>query len=258
MPYTPETLVELEIKYQGVSQELKGLTERLLTKLAPKLSNERAQEYLNHGVCRRLRVIERCIQSIFLIFPPDRKNLLGRDELADVQINLHAFVINLYGVIDNFAWVFVFEHGLKDKIGRRTSVGLFHKDTQVFLPQPLVEYLSEDVTIKWDEAYVKNYRDALAHRIPLYVPPYILSKKNGERWKELDAKIAACIKNHEFEELEVLKLERDSLGLVCDMFSHSFSEAESRSIYIHPQLLSDSATILQMGAVYVEHFAARG
>jgi hypothetical protein len=33
--------------------------------------------------------------------------------LADVQINLHAFVMNLYGIYDNWAWAYVLRHDLE-------------------------------------------------------------------------------------------------------------------------------------------------
>ena len=83
-----------------------------LLKLSGNLRQEKAKEYLFHGAVRRLRVIYRCINNIFTIFPLERATLLNRDELDDVMINLHAFFVNIFGILDNLAWVFIHEKQL--------------------------------------------------------------------------------------------------------------------------------------------------
>lgn len=75
----------------------------------------------------------------------------------------------MYGCVDNLAWVWVYENGLNGKI-RRNSVGLRakHKEVRSTLSVGFQDYL-----VKLDPwlDYIIEYRDALAHRIPLYVPP---------------------------------------------------------------------------------------
>lgn len=257
MPYTDETLRHLEVEYGKVTGSLRKLVERFLIEVSPKLTNPRAKEYLEHGVCRRIRVLERSIERIYEIFPPDRKEKLTRDELSDVQIYLHAFVINLFGLLDNLAWVYVIEHELEAEVGGYKGVGLYAKGTQSILPPDLKAFVDLDSTKNWYEEYVKNYRDALAHRIPLYVPPLIVTDAEAARWRELDSRIWECIQNHEFEALEDLKGEEAALGIVCDMFSHSLSESESKTLYIHPQLLVDGATVLELCEVYLSNIWKR-
>jgi hypothetical protein len=257
VPYTDERLKHFENEYEKVTSGLRKLIEVFLTKISPKLKNQRAKEYLEHGVCRRIRVLERSIERIYEIFPPSRKDKLTRDELADVQIYLHAFVINLFGILDNLAWVYVLEHNLEAEIGGRKGVGLYAKGTQSILPLNLKAYINLDSTKEWHEKYVKNYRDALAHRIPLYVPPLIVTDAEAAKWKELDGHTWECIRNHEFEALEDLEREKESLGVVCDMFSHSLSESESKTVYIHPQILVDGATVLELCGVYSDNFWKR-
>lgn len=254
MPYTEEMLKHLESECEKVTFGLRKLVERFLTEISPKLKIPRAKEYLEHGVCRRIRVLERSIERIYEIFPPNRKNKLTRDELSDVQIYLHAFVINLFGILDNLAWVYVLEHNLEAEVGGHMGVGLYAKGTQNILPPDLKAYINLDSTKEWYEKYVKNYRDALAHRIPLYVPPLIVTEVEAAKWMELDGRIWECIQNQEFEALEDLKREEADLGIVCDMFSHSLSESESKTVYIHPQLLVDGATILELCDLYLADF----
>jgi hypothetical protein len=50
-------------------------------------------------------VLAQCIINIYRLFPPNLERPLSREALSDVQINLHAYVINLWGVFDNWAWI---------------------------------------------------------------------------------------------------------------------------------------------------------
>jgi hypothetical protein len=84
-------------------EELEDLWLSLARDFAPSLTVERAQEYVGHGVCRRLKTIRRCIENIFEIFPIARKELLSEEERSDLVINLQAFIINIYGLQDNLA-----------------------------------------------------------------------------------------------------------------------------------------------------------
>jgi hypothetical protein len=54
----------------------------------------------------------------------------NRNVLHDAQINIQAFIANVYGCIDNLAWVWVHEGGLEKKIGRM-RVGLREKHTEL-------------------------------------------------------------------------------------------------------------------------------
>jgi hypothetical protein len=65
-----------------------------------------------HGVGRRLKLLGRCVRNVFHLFPPSRTIPLASDDLDEVQISLHAFVMNLYGLFENLAWAFVLRHDL--------------------------------------------------------------------------------------------------------------------------------------------------
>jgi hypothetical protein len=144
--------------------------------------DERAKEYLLNGVGRRLGVLRECLASIFETFPPARSAPLSLAGLYQVQINLHAFVINLSGLFDNLAWAFVLRHGLLEKIGGRKRVGMFLQSTQQVLPVPLATYVTSATMTTWHGSYLKAYRDALAHRIPLYVPPATFTPQEQQRY----------------------------------------------------------------------------
>jgi hypothetical protein len=73
-------------------------------------------------------------------------------------------------------------------VGGPKNVGMFLARTQRFLPTELHAYVTTEPIKFWHRDYLKSYRDALAHRIPLYIPPSVYTKADAQRHKELDAK----------------------------------------------------------------------
>lgn len=251
MKYSQEQAAEIQQGYKEVLQELEALTKSLVRDSPPLLSVKRAQEYLDHGVCRRFRIIQRCIQNIFSVFPPDRTRLLNEQERSDVEINLHAFVINLYGVSDNLAWIYLLENGIALKPSR---VGLFNRETQKYLPPEVRDYLRSKTIKEWHGKYAKDYRDALAHRIPLYVPPWTCTPAQGDRYRELEAMISAEITKHNFAQVEKLTDEQDALRSICRTFLHSFSDDHAfPPVYFHPQVIADARTAMEIVHVVRPH-----
>lgn len=210
---------------------------------------ELAKTYLNHGVGRRLSVMRRSLAEIFDLFPPSRQEPLSHELGTDVQVRLHAFVINLSGVFDNWAWAFVHRHGLLGRLGgRRENVGLFNTRTQRLLPEPLEVFLTSQEISSWQRRYLKGYRDALAHRIPLYIPPATFTRQNEELYNELQREKLRLFQLRDWERLDEVWAQQDAIGSACYQFLHEYSAAEdARPVLLHPQILSDSATVIEFG-----------
>jgi hypothetical protein len=255
MSYTPEQVAQIEREREAVSRELDNLCVNLASEFAKSLTVERAQEYVYHGVCRRLTIIRRCIDNIFSIFPIARTKFLGEEERSDLEINLHAFIINIDGLQDNIAWVYVMEKSLEKVIKRgRLGVGLFNKNTQDHLPAELRAYLGLDKMTSWHKQYAQNYRDALAHRIPLYVPPSTMTPTDVQRYRELDTQIREAMKNRDFERMETLMEEQKTVGSICAAFLHSYSDSDaSLPIYFHPQTIIDAMTVAEIVTMVRRH-----
>lgn len=222
-------------------------------KVADVLKNTSAKEYLFHGVARRLDVVERCVENIYLIFPLRRKKLLCRDELKDVDINLHAFFINIFGLLDNMAWVAVYETNESRKINKN-GIGLYKAETQEFLGDGFKEYLNTDTMKKWHNEYLKNYRDALSHRIPLYVPPKNLNPEQKEQEEGFDQKLRQAIKSQNFNEMNVLQKEMDKIGDPAPFFMHSLSETDNKIVMLHAQVITDFGTVEEIVEKFCEMF----
>jgi len=203
-------------------------------------------------------VIVRSLNNIFRIFPVSRKRKLERDELADVQISMHAFMMNLYGFFENCAWVLWHRDGLREHVKERRDVGLFNAKFQKHLPAALRAHLDLPAMKRWHIEYLKNYRDALAHRIPLYLPPSQMTKEAGERYRQLENAKIELLKAMDVDGFEKAEAEQSALEEPCFMFLHSFAEdAGSRPLYLHPQLLTDAMTLLEFGKVFLEEIETR-
>lgn len=219
--------------------------------MSSRLSNPIAREYLSQGVSRRLKVLERCICNIYCLFPPEKRNLLTKNELTDLSINLHAFFVNISGILDNLAWVFVYEKNLygSAKVGKlgKYDVGLFNKKTLKYLWPKLSDYLKTESMGNWYKEYSKNYRDALAHRIPLYVPPSALNEKEGEKYAQIEEQLQLLDMGNpeELTRYEQLREEQSDLGRPCVLFAHSFRE-KCKQVYFHAQVIADFMTVKEI------------
>jgi hypothetical protein len=163
MHYTDEQQNDLADGYVSAHSDMRDLTLECLRE-ADTTDVAASKEHLCHGAARRFGVMGRAMQSIFELFPVDTDRPLPMESLHDVQIKLHTFVMNVYGVFENFTWAFVLRHNLLPTIGRPVSVSMFKEATRKHLPLAVADHLSSDAMTQWHTDYLKNYRDALAHR----------------------------------------------------------------------------------------------
>src|SRR5262249_6431249 len=133
-----------------------------------------AREYASHGFSRRLSTLARCIDNVFEILPPDRIDPPSSDEISDAMINIQASVFNTSGCVDDLAWIWVKEKAVLKKNGSPLSkfeVGLRKTNVLCSFSTEFQQYLGG--LANWFDQ-LDNFRNALAHRIPLYIPPYVV------------------------------------------------------------------------------------
>src|SRR5688572_3407025 len=124
MYYSENALQQLSEGYTAFTVKHATLFERYV---ALPLKNPRAQEFARHGFARRVNVMARCIVNVFDDIPPERTELPSHDELTDATINIQSFVVNVFGAVDNLAWIWMAENGQKRTDGTRipnSQVGL--------------------------------------------------------------------------------------------------------------------------------------
>src|SRR4051812_6901638 len=114
MMYTTDQLEEiLAEKYTVFPAILEMLDEYLV--LCPTLPLK-SQEHCQYGICRRLLILHECLEYFFEEIPPDTKKERSRRENSRTNIHLHAFLINVSGIIDNIAWLWAYYIGLEHRI----------------------------------------------------------------------------------------------------------------------------------------------
>jgi hypothetical protein len=104
----------------------------------------------------------------------------------------------------------------------------------------------------WFE-YLEDYRHALAHRIPLYIPPFAVAPNNENRYRDLEAAITENIIEGNLAEAEALKTERDALKFFRPFIVHSWSQA--RPMEFHCQMLADFKTMEVIGAKLLDQLS---
>jgi hypothetical protein len=215
----------------------------------------KARNFVHHGIGRRVTVLKRALGNIFEAFPPSLVEPLEMDDLADVQINLHAFVMNLYGFFDSCAWSFVLRHNIESKIKNAANIGMFKRETRRYLPEPIKAFLDTKEMQDWHMHYLKNYRDALAHKIPLYIPPSTISPADGVRLAHIQSEKMENLVVRDTERYRVLQNEENSMSKPCFTFVHSFDDPSSlKHIHLHPQLLSDAGVVIEFGRIFFENW----
>lgn len=201
--YEKRALRILENEFETVEARRIQIVENLLNY---PFENERAEEYARHGVGRRISTVARCIHNIFELLPPSLETIPTIDETHDALIQLQAHIVNVFGCVDNLAWMWVLETGLKRPDGTdldRKEIGL-RTHNKIVVSSLSSELQALLISFKKWFAYLEDYRHALAHRIPLYVPPFAIDPKNKARIDELERLKMAAIRERNHTEYQRL------------------------------------------------------
>lgn len=197
---------------------------------------QRGREYAFHGLLRRIGTISHCLEAVFREVPPRFNGIPERGSLKTAESMIQAFVFNVFGALDNLAWVWVSESNLRRPNGLELSprqIGLGPRCTIVR------ESFSEGYRSTLNDlgdwfAHIEDFRHALAHRIPIYIPPYTVPEGVLEEYRRLErAKLLCCNAD------EYAGLERQVLNIVhfSPIMTHSLLEPMARTVRFHPQLI---------------------
>lgn len=158
---------------------------RLISIIAPKNTYETPLYcFAYHGLIRRIGILNRCIENIFHVRDFSSDIIPSETELSDITINLQCFIINIYGVLENLAWVYAICTNFQ---GNKHEKSFFSKKQNLLnsLPDNIKASFVGDG--KWFE-HIKNIRDLLAHQEPFYIPPYSVIMEKKEKWEILEQK----------------------------------------------------------------------
>lgn len=217
----------------------------------------RGREYAFTGLIRRLDTMIRAIDYVFEILPPEKEDIPSTDETVPATMLIQSFVINVQGCLDNLAWIWVFETGLKGSDGKdldRRAVGLGDSSYWIVrksFSMPFQKYLKQRT--KWFQ-HVSEFRDFLSHRIPLYVVPFILSGPNSKEYHRLEREAFEAGLKGDYQAYDDMKAEQQKLGAYRPWMTHSSAEKAPAAVF-HQQLLQDFLTINECANKIMEELA---
>lgn len=232
--------------YEGKGKANEAYSDLLLRFLVQAYKHERGSEHALHGFSRRLGTLNRAINLVFDILPPELETIPERDRVVDATIAIQSFVLNTFGCLDNLAWIWVYEKSVRNHNGTELdpqSVSLGSKTVRATFSKKFNAYI--DSRNDWFKG-IKKLRDSLAHRIPLYIPPYIVTPEVVDDYNRLGRASEAALRAGQTKEYHRLQSEQDNLGRFRPWMTHSRTE-QSASIVFHYQLLADFNTIDEFG-----------
>jgi hypothetical protein len=198
----------------------------------------------------------RAIDYVYNILPPEKEDIPDADDRISATILIQSFVTNLHGCLDNLAWMWVYETSLTGPDGKeldRRLVGLgegywFLKKT---FSKTFRKYLK--TRRKWLRD-VAEFRDSLAHRIPLYVVPFVLSEDRADEYQRLQTEAYEAGLKGDYKAYDALVSKQKALGVYRPWMMHSPAE-KSPGVVFHDQLLQDFTTIDECANKILEELA---
>ena len=180
-------LIEKEFKlFQRNKSQYAKIT-RLIAMIVPNNAYDTSlYRFAYYGIIRRIGILNRCIENIFHARDFSSDAIPSETELSDMTINLQCFIINIYGVLENLAWVYAICTNICTNLCE-------NKHKMSFFRRELLESLPSDIKASFEGdgkwlTYIKDIRDLLAHQEPFYIPPYSVLMEKKEEWKNLEQK----------------------------------------------------------------------
>lgn len=207
--------------------------------------NPEAKNFAIHGFMRRCTTLNHCIKRIYSLCPPHISIIVDED-LYDLTVFIQSSIFNTFGALDNLA------HTINSQLNLKlpnTRVGLTPGNTA------LRNALSADFQAKllefdnngWFD-YLLDYRHALAHQIPLYVPPYVIRPNDADKYKGLAQLKHQALVDRDIEQVHNVDLEMAKLGTFEPFIAHSFTKKHKQMLF-HSQVLQDWGAILVLSDI---------
>jgi hypothetical protein len=147
--------------------------------------------HLKGGLGCRHYILRHCREYLERTCFASTDKPLSADTATEAALHLNGYYLNLRGALDNLAWMLQLElevlPNVTEASRRRTDINLFGKPFLDALKDKSSSHIRPIIALKqWGLDLVK-LRDPAAHRIPLYVPPGIMtSQEQVDEFRRLD------------------------------------------------------------------------
>lgn len=251
---------------------------RLVTIIVNRYSDKpQLYHFAYYGLLRRIKTLERCVENIFNTRDFFDDTIPSDSDLSDILINLQCFVINLYGALENLAWIYAIYINFDGNVHNKS---FFDKNKKLLntLPENIRTLFTKHS--EWF-SHIKKIRDLLVHQEPFYIPPYCIidkykdrfnvlenhkkeaEKKFFDEWfnmykvKDLSSKIKTIdkikTKLHKYEKLEqcynktilTINNEQSNYMFFKPILAVNTNKEDFLSIQFYPQVLNDTKTLYE-------------
>lgn len=135
--------------------------------------------HIEHGFARRLYMLQTSRMYFEELFSDNRSKPLEAHEATLAALHANSLYVGIRGALDNLAWALQFKFslfgGVTETEGDRAKIDLF-RECFVKAIENRLPVLGRKVRAKKEWALdLKKFRDPAAHRIPIYVPPGVIS-----------------------------------------------------------------------------------
>jgi hypothetical protein len=246
MMYSEQDLATLDQSYGAVAQKYNTLIVALSGRHYP---SDRAAELALHGLGRRFETLKSCIDIVFEAIPITMEGLPTYENLQLATVALQSHLINVFGAADALAGLWVEQRNVGKPNGNALSQGQIglgggerYDIVRASFTDGFRAYL--DTRAEWFDV-MEKYRNAVAHRIPVYIPPYSVDPANQAQHDALDTQMDQAIKRQDFAAVTGLEEQRNALRFFRPWMTHSILD-NAPILGIHGQMLTDFNTIEEM------------
>ena len=239
--YSDEQLAQLMEGLETVADRAAIMVERLLSF---SFKDPKAEEYAYHGLSRRITSIAHSVQRVFEELPPDMEGLPDLASREEATVHIQSVAFHTYGCFDNLAHIWVAERNIKRDDGRAIPprlIGFGEKceDVLASLPASLQSQLAE---IRPWMRFLEAFRHSSAHRIPVYIPPFVMDPRRVDEYNTYTDAIGAAIRASRLIEAGAIAEKKAAMRKFRPMVATSIY-ANTATALFHPQLLADFATV---------------
>lgn len=172
---------------------LESNLEDLLHDAQSAVANTDALAYLKNGLRARHYILRHCREYLERTCFVKMETPLSPDVATEAALHLNGYYLNVRGTLDNLAWMLQFHFGVlpgvTENSGKnRMKIHLFGASFLEALREAAPKLACYVSSMKEWGLDLAALRDPAAHRIPLYVPPGVLtSQEQVDEFRRLDA-----------------------------------------------------------------------
>ncbi|AJD52414.1 hypothetical protein ABIE64_003449 [Thalassospira sp. MBR-102] len=247
MYFTQEHIDQLIEGFVEAREHLNACKERFIVH---EFATREAREHAHHGLCRRLETLDHAVDRVYELLPPDIDDIPPRGDVKEATIHIQASISNIIGCLDNLAWIWINERNLKHRDGstfrtREVKLSRDCRDLWRDLPQ---RFRDKIVEFRDWFTHITEWRDALVHRIPLYIPPYCV--RDTEQYNQLVKQANEALRNGDLELHVRLKQQYEEMHYFVPCIMHSFEEEAEPAVF-HANLVADIKTIAVLANLFL-------